>query len=76
MSNTSWHSLSMLVIILEIILRESLFQHLTRFKYIITVPAGDVKVYEEFDGDYTTNSKRHRRDEQVKFRLLVYSKEK
>jgi len=28
MSNTSWHSLSMLVIILEIILRGSLFQHL------------------------------------------------
>jgi len=28
MSNTSWHSLSMLVIIPEIILRESLFQHL------------------------------------------------
>ncbi|ACP46971.1 partial transposase in ISC1225 [Sulfolobus islandicus Y.G.57.14] len=46
------------------------------FKYIIAVPVGDVKVFEEFDGDYTTNSKRHRRDEQVKFRLLVYSKEK
>ena len=27
-------------------------------------------------GIYTTNSKRHRRDEQVKFRLLVYGKEK
>ncbi|WP_409349253.1 transposase [Saccharolobus islandicus] len=48
----------------------------SQFKYIIAVPAGDVKVFEEFDGDYTTNSKRHRRDEQVKFRLLVYSKEK
>ena len=35
-----------------------------------------MKVFEEFDGDYTTNSKRHRRDEQVEFRLLVYSKEK
>ena len=33
-------------------------------------------MFEEFDGDYMTNSKRHRRDEQVKFRLLVYSKEK
>jgi len=49
---------------------------ISQFKYIVAVPAGDVKVYEEFDGDYTTNSKRHRRDEQVKFRLLVYSKEK
>jgi len=48
----------------------------SQFKYIVAVPVGDVKVYEEFDGDYTTNSKRHRRDEQVKFRLLVYSKEK
>ncbi|ADX84574.1 ISH3 family transposase [Saccharolobus islandicus] len=49
---------------------------ISQFKYIIAVPVGDVKVYEEFDGDYTTNSKRRRRDEQVKFRLLVYSKEK
>jgi len=49
---------------------------ISQFKYIIAVPVGDVKVYEEFDGDYKTNSKRHRRDEQVKFRLLVYSKEK
>ncbi|ACP44813.1 transposase IS4 family protein [Sulfolobus islandicus Y.G.57.14] len=49
---------------------------ISQFKYIIAVPVGDVKVFEEFDGDYTTNSKRHRRDEQVKFRLLVYSKEK
>ncbi|XDF43701.1 ISH3 family transposase [Saccharolobus solfataricus] len=49
---------------------------ISQFKYIVAVPVGDVKVYEEFDGDYTTNSKRHRRDEQVKFRLLVYSKEK
>ena len=48
----------------------------SQFKYIIAVPVGDVKVYEEFDGEYETNSKRHRRDEQVKFRLLVYSKEK
>ena len=49
---------------------------ISQFKYIVAVPVGDVKVYEEFDGDYKTNSKRHRRDEQVKFRLLVYSKEK
>ncbi|WP_432517853.1 ISH3 family transposase [Saccharolobus islandicus] len=49
---------------------------ISQFKYIIAVPVGDVKVFEEFDGDYKTNSKRHRRDEQVKFRLLVYSKEK
>ncbi|ACP48323.1 transposase IS4 family protein (plasmid) [Sulfolobus islandicus Y.N.15.51] len=49
---------------------------ISQFKYIVAVPVGDVKVYEEFDGDYATNSKRHRRDEQVKFRLLVYSKEK
>ncbi|ACP35191.1 transposase IS4 family protein [Sulfolobus islandicus L.S.2.15] len=48
---------------------------ISQFKYIVAVPAGDVKVFEEFDGDYTTNSKRHGRDEQVKFRLLVYSKE-
>jgi hypothetical protein len=33
-------------------------------------------VFKEFDGDYKTNSKGHRREEQVKFRLLVYSKEK
>ncbi|BAB67036.1 ISH3-like element ISSto14 family transposase [Sulfurisphaera tokodaii] len=49
---------------------------ISQFKYIIGVPVGDVKVYEEFDGEYTTNSKRKRREEQVKFRLLVYSKEK
>jgi IS4 transposase len=49
---------------------------ISQFNYIIAVPVGYVKVYEEFDGDYKTNSKRHRRDEQVKFRLLVYSKEK
>jgi len=49
---------------------------ISQFNYIVAVPVGDVKVYEEFDGDYKTNSKRHRRDEQVKFRLLVYSKEK
>jgi len=48
----------------------------SQFKYIIGVPVGDVKVYQEFDGEYETNSKRHKRDEQVKFRLLVYSKEK
>ena len=49
---------------------------ISQFKYVIGVPVGDVKVYQEFDGEYETNSKRHRRDEQVKFRLLVYSKEK
>ena len=49
---------------------------ISQFKYIVAVPVGDVKVFEEFDGDYKTNSKRHRRDEQVKSRLLVYSKEK
>jgi len=48
---------------------------ISQFNYIIAVPVGDVKD-EEFDGDYMTNSKRHRRNEQVKFRLLVYSKEK
>jgi len=49
---------------------------ISHFNYIVAVPVGDVKVYEEFDGDYMTNSKRHRKDEQVKFRLLVYSREK
>jgi len=49
---------------------------ISQFKYIVGVSVEDVKVYEVFDGDYKTNSKRHRRDEQVKFRLLVYSKEK
>ena len=49
---------------------------ISQFKYIVAVPIGDVKVFEEFDGDYKTNSKRHRRDEQVKFRLLVYSRER
>jgi len=48
----------------------------SQFKYVIAVPVGDVKVYQEFDGEYKTNSKRHRKDEQVEFRLLVYSKEK
>ena len=48
---------------------------ISQFKYVIGVPVGDVKD-EEFDGDYKTNSKRHKRDEQVKFRLLVYRKEK
>ena len=49
---------------------------ISQFKYIVAVPVGDVKVFEEFDGNYKTNSKRHRRDEQVEFRLLVYGKEK
>ena len=49
---------------------------ISQFKYIVGVSVEDVKVYEVFDGDYKTNSKRHRRDEQVEFRLLVYSKEK
>ncbi|QXJ34874.1 ISH3 family transposase [Saccharolobus shibatae] len=49
---------------------------ISQFNYIIGVPVGDVKVYEEFDGEYMTNSKRHKKDEQVKFRLLVYSREK
>ncbi|QXJ28844.1 hypothetical protein J5U23_01713 [Saccharolobus shibatae B12] len=49
---------------------------ISQFNYIIGVPVGDVKVYEEFDGEYMTNSKRHRRDEQVKFRLIVYRREK
>jgi putative transposase len=35
-----------------------------------------VKVYEEFDGGYMKKTKRYKKDEQVKFRLLVYSKEK
>jgi hypothetical protein len=48
----------------------------SQFNYIVAVPIGDVKVFGEFDGDYKTNSKRHRKDEQVKFRLLVYSREK
>jgi putative transposase len=30
---------------------------ISRFNYIVAVPVGDVKVYEEFDGDYKTNSK-------------------
>jgi hypothetical protein len=47
---------------------------ISQFNYIVAVPIGDVKVYEEFDGDYKTNS--NRKDEQVKFRLLVYSMEK
>ncbi len=48
----------------------------SQFKYVNGVPVGDVKVYQEFDGEHETNSKRHRRDEQVEFRLLVYSEEK
>jgi hypothetical protein len=48
----------------------------SQFKYVIAVPVGDVKVYQEFDGEYETNSKRHRKDEQVEFRLLVYGREK
>jgi putative transposase len=30
---------------------------ISQFKYIVAVPIGDVKVYEEFDDDYMTNSK-------------------
>ena len=30
----------------------------SQFKYVIAVPVGDVKVYQEFDGEYETNSKR------------------
>jgi putative transposase len=37
---------------------------ISQFKYVIGVPVGDVKVYQEFDGEYETNSKRHRKDEQ------------
>lgn len=49
---------------------------ISQFNYIIGVPVGDVKIYEEFDGEYVTNSKRHSKDEQVKFRLIVYRREK
>ncbi|WP_164497325.1 ISH3 family transposase [Saccharolobus solfataricus] len=48
---------------------------ISQFKFVIGVPVGDVKIYEEFDGEYTTNSKRYKKEEQVKFRLLVYGKE-
>jgi len=27
---------------------------ISQFNYIIAVPVGDVKVYEDFDGEYTT----------------------
>ncbi|AAK42895.1 Third ORF in transposon ISC1225 [Saccharolobus solfataricus P2] len=49
---------------------------ISQFNYIIGVPVDDVKIYEEFDGEYVTNSKRHSKDEQVKFRLIVYRREK
>ncbi|WP_016729752.1 ISH3 family transposase [Saccharolobus islandicus] len=48
----------------------------SQFNYIIGVPVGDVKIYEEFDGEHVTNSKRRSKDEQVKFRLIVYRREK
>ncbi|WP_338600695.1 hypothetical protein V6M85_12460 [Sulfolobus tengchongensis] len=31
---------------------------LSQFKYIISVPVGDVKIYDEYDGTYTTRSGR------------------
>ncbi|QGA68935.1 ISH3 family transposase [Sulfolobus sp. E11-6] len=49
---------------------------ISQFKYIISVPVGEVKIYGEFDGEYVTNSKKHKRGEQVKFRLIVHGKEK
>ncbi|AAK42282.1 Third ORF in transposon ISC1225 [Saccharolobus solfataricus P2] len=45
---------------------------ISQFNYIIGVPVSDVKIYEEFDGEYVTNSKRRSKGEQVKFRLIVY----
>ncbi|AWR98588.1 ISH3 family transposase [Metallosphaera hakonensis JCM 8857 = DSM 7519] len=47
---------------------------ISQFKYVMGVPVGDVKIYEEFDGEYATN-KRRKKEEQVNFRLLVYGKE-
>ena len=47
----------------------------SQFKYVIGVPVGDVKVYQEFDGEYETNSKRHRKDEPVKCCLMKGFKE-
>jgi putative transposase len=49
---------------------------ISQFKYVTAVPVGDVKVYEEFDGEYTTKSKRSSEEEQAKFRLLVYAMKK
>ncbi|BCS93219.1 MAG: ISH3 family transposase ISSto14 [Metallosphaera javensis (ex Sakai et al. 2022)] len=45
---------------------------LSQFRYIVGVPVGDVKVYEEYDGPYTTASKR---TDQVSFRLIVHGRE-
>ncbi|QXJ34893.1 hypothetical protein J5U22_01440 [Saccharolobus shibatae] len=36
-------------------------QFISQFNYIIAVPAGDVKIYKEYDGEYTTNSKRKKK---------------
>jgi putative transposase len=44
---------------------------ISKYNYIIAVPVGDVKIYNDFDGEYTTNSKRYKKEEQVKFRLIV-----
>ncbi|WP_338598227.1 ISH3 family transposase [Sulfolobus tengchongensis] len=46
---------------------------LSQFKYIISVPVGDVKIYDEYDGTYTTRSKREK--DQVSFRLIVHARE-
>ncbi|BDB99338.1 DUF4322 domain-containing protein [Saccharolobus caldissimus] len=44
---------------------------LLKYKFVLAVPVGSVHVKEELDKIYTTNSKRHKRDEQVTFRLVT-----
>jgi len=46
-------------------------RYISRFKFILAVPVGDVGIHGEFDGRYRTRSKRLAADEQVDFRLIV-----
>jgi len=44
---------------------------LLKYKFVLAVPVGTIHVKEELDKIYTTNSKRHKKDEQVTFRLVT-----
>ena len=46
-------------------------RYISRFKFILAVPVGDVGIRGEFDGRYRTRSKGPAADEQVDFRLIV-----
>jgi putative transposase len=49
-------------------------RYISQFNYVLAVPVGDVRVYGEYDGEYKTESERHKAEDQAGFRLLVHGR--